>query len=229
MRPIYYALICVLLFSGCTSIGSKPDFSALKPAGPAAKAVAAWEPAVKHNGDQPAERGFGGRVYFYDAGEHKPVKVKGSVVVYAYDEEGRSVEDNVPTRSFVFDQQDLKRNYSKSKLGHSYNFWIPWDNAGPNGKASKVSLIVRYIPQQGSSVVSSQQALYLPGRVNQDEMSAKAEWEQYQNGGLAAPKGIQQVGWRSPVGGAKAEERLIEGNDNRPQTMQTSTINILKK
>lgn len=223
-------LIVLTLLTGCSSFKAKtPDLSALKPAGPAAKAIAAWEPAVKHDSDKPAQRGFGGRVYFYDAAAKNPVKVKGTVVVYAYDEDGRKIDDNAPTRSFVFTEKDLKRNYSKSKLGHSYNLWVPWDSEGPDGKAKKISLIVRYIPSKGSSVVSSQVAAYLPGKINQDELMAKAEWEQ---------NGIQQVGYSAAVRqtdasidakSPKPEERLIESNDKRPAAMQTATIMVPKR
>lgn len=242
-RRVLCFTVCALtvataMISGCSSLDiQQPDLSALKPAGPAAKAIAAWEPAVKHDGDQPAQRGFGGRVYFYDAAAKKPIKVKGNVVVYAYDEEGRKADDSVPTRSFMFDAKDLKRYYSKSKLGHSYNFWVPWDSQGPDGKAKKISLIVRYIPEKGSSVVSSQVAAYLPGKMNQNEMMAKTEWEQRQGASPMLPEGIRQVSYseQKPMGqnvngqGPLLEERLIESNENRPQAMQTATINLPTK
>jgi hypothetical protein len=230
-------LTLLTLFSFClvgcsaTSAFKTPDFSAWKPAGPAAKTIAAWEPAIKHNGDKPAERGFGGRVYFYDASERKPIKVKGNVVVYAYDEEGRKVDDNVPTVSFAFDQKDLDRNYSKSKLGHSYNLWIPWDSQGADGKAKKVTLIVRYIPDKGSSVLSSQVAVHLPGKMDEKMMLAGQPTAL----GIDA-NGIQQVGYRVSATmpqdasidphSPKPEERMIEANENRPQTMHTATISI---
>lgn len=230
MKRIIFALLSILVpaLVGCgsTDWATAPDLSALKPAGPPARAVAVWEPAVKHNGEQTPERGFGGRVYFYDQDARKPVKVKGNVVVYAFDEENRESGDNSPTRSFFFAKDDVKKLYSKSKLGHSYNFWIPWDTDGPDGKVKKISLIVRYLPDVGSSVVSSQAAVYLPGKTGQTEMMAKAEWDRVVN----FEGTIQQVAYLKETNVDRncppTKENLIEGNDNRPRTMLTTTITV---
>ncbi|MDR1963365.1 MAG: hypothetical protein LBQ50_06270 [Planctomycetaceae bacterium] len=249
-------ILLVLLHSiGCNSTGglTKPDFSALKPAGPAAKALAIWEPAVKHEAESQPKRGFGGRVYFYDQEARKPIKVKGNVVVYAFDEENRRHDDNVPTRSYFFEANDVKKLYAKSKLGHSYNFWIPWDEEGPDGKAKKISLIVRYVPEVGSSVVSSQAAVYLPGKFGQTELVAKAEWDSvtkqegtiqqvsYQNrntqNGNNVSNFLNNINNTNNTNNAndlndskntKPEERIVESNDNRPTTMKTSTIDVTK-
>lgn len=219
----------LLVFStlGCagTSWMKAPDLSKLKPPGPPAKALAVWEPAIRHDGDNTPQRGFGGRVYFYDQESRNPIKVKGNVVVYAFDEENRKPDDNAPTRSYYFAKNDVKKLYSKSKLGHSYNFWVPWDAEGPDGKVKKVSLIVRYVPDTGSSVVSSQAAVYLPGKEGQTEMMAKTEWDDIQN--FNGP--IQQVAHLTEARRNsldKTDIRLIESNESRPSAMQTSTISV---
>jgi len=221
-------IILILTFAVCSGFGcasmTKPDLSMIKPSGPPAKSVAVWEPAVKHEAGLEPKRGFGGRVYFYDQESKKPIKIKGNVVVYAFDEDGRKADDNMPTRSYLFDKSDVKKLYSKSKLGPSYNFWIPWDSEGPDGHAKKISLIVRYVPEVGSSVVSSQAVVYLPGKFGQTEIMAKADWDT-QN---TYEGTIQQVAhWQETSNAkqhAKPEECLLESNDNRPLTMKTSTI-----
>jgi hypothetical protein len=230
-----FFLFTAFMLTGCSGTSwTKPDISVLKPSGPPAKAVAVWEPAVKHETDQEPQRGFGGRVYFYDQESKKPIKIKGNVVVYAFDEETRQPDDNAPTRSYLFDKSDVKKLYSKSKLGPSYNFWVPWDSEGPDGNAKKVSLIVRYIPEVGSSVVSSQAVVYLPGKFDQTgqtELMAKTDWniQKTQEGT------IQQVAhWSQndpndlkPNENSKRvppTEYPIESNNNRPSTMKISTI-----
>ncbi len=216
-------LLLLTAFGCSTSSWKAPDVSALLPAGPPSKVIAIWEPAVQHtkNETKPS-RGFAGRVYFYDAGGKRPVKVQGNVVVYAFDEEGRKEDDNAPTRSYVFAASDVKKLYSKSKIGHSYNLWVPWDQDGPEGNVKKVSLIVRYVPEKGSSVVSSQALLYLPGKVGQTQLVAKADWDE-----MSSHKGaIQQVALLS-----KKEretpmyEKVIEEN-YRAGSMQTTTISV---
>ena len=198
------------------------DLSALKSPGPATSVIAAWEPAVS-NGDKPM-RGFGGRIYFYDQDMNRPVKINGTVIVYAFDEEGRSSIDSKPNEGFVFDEKTLKSKgvYKKSKLGHSYNLWIPWDSAGPDGQAKKISLIVRYIPNKGASVVSSQATAYLPGRQSPalivTQTDRQAEGTIQQTGTFSSP--ARPLPERSKL----TEERLIEENANRPHTLQAVTI-----
>jgi hypothetical protein len=201
--------------------------TALKPAGPAATAVAVWEPAVRQGSEgAAAQRGFGGRVYFYDQGQTKPVKIDGNVMVYAYDEGTQKPTDVEPARSYYFAKDDVKKLHSKSKLGHSYNFWVPWDSEGASGDVKKVSLIVRYVPEKGASVASSPAVAYLPGQNGQTELLAKT---QFDRNNCTEIGGIQQVGFVQEVastGGPKAEAKLVESNDNRPQSMLSSTITV---
>jgi hypothetical protein len=87
--------------------------------------------------------------------------------VYIFDEEGRKPNDVEPDNIVTFDEKTLnsKSVYAKSNMGHSYNLWVPFDSAGPDGLAKKVSLIVRYEPADKSSfVVGKQATVYLPGK-----------------------------------------------------------------
>jgi len=222
MKNIISLTIFSILLTGCMSI-PKMDLSALKSPGPVTTVVVAWEPAVS-GGDKPM-RGFGGRVYFYDQDKDRPVKVAGTVVVYAFDEEGRSAGDTKPNEGFVFDAKMLKGVYTKTKLGHSYNLWIPWDAAGPEGQAKKISLIVRYTPKQGkgSTVVSSQTTAYLPGRNSPTLMAGYTERQEegtIQQMAASRPTMERQVPQRARL----TEERVIESNAHRPATMQSVTI-----
>jgi len=201
----------------------KADFSALKSPGPVTSVIAAWEPAVS-NGEK-TERGFGGRVYFYDSEMNRPVKIKGTVIVYAFDEDGRSQWDAKPNEGYVFDSKTLNSRgvYSKSKLGHSYSLWIPIDEAKPENPSRKISLIVRYIPEKGASVVSSQATAHLPGRRDQEQLVAKVatnEWE-----GVIHEMGLRPAAGRPlPERARLTEERIIESNPNRLRAMQSATI-----
>ena len=224
------AVCCLLLLSGCTSLPSVPqvDFSALKPPGPVVTVVAAWEPAVS-NGENPM-RGFGGRVYLYDQEMLRPVKAKGMLVVYIFDEEGRLPGDEKPNEGLVFDEKtlDSKGIYKKSKMGHSYNLWVPVDAAGPDGPAKKVSLIVRYIPDKGSSVVSAQTTAHLPGRRSDGTMvAAQPEWQIQEESGQIQQASVQRASSDRPVPQQRQrmpEVRMIEPDADRPTTLQAVTI-----
>ena len=180
MKNIISLTIGFMLFvlTGCTSIVKMPeiDTSFLKPPGPVTSVVASWTPAVS-NGEHP-ERGFGGRVYFHDQ-DKRSAKVKGTVIVYIFEEDGRVPCDPKPNEGIVFDEKTLnsKGVYSKTSLGHSYNLWVPVDASGPEGEAKKVSLIVRYIPHQGTPQMSSQTTVLLPGRRGQENVVAEQNWQ----------------------------------------------------
>lgn len=126
------------------------------------RVVASWTDAVRRSPGEPAERGFGGRLYFYDRDPKKPVAVDGTLVVYAFDETDRLPTDNKPTRRYVFPAETFKLHESKSEFGVSYSVWLPWDEAG--GPQTDVSLIARFDPANGSTMAVSDQARErLPG------------------------------------------------------------------
>ena len=52
---------------------------------------------------------------------------------------------------------------SKNKLGASYSFFLPWDEAG--GPKTEVSLICRFEPKDGPVVTSEQTRQLLPGSI----------------------------------------------------------------
>ena len=206
------------LFTGCTTL-PKPDMSAFRLPGPVSTVVAAWEPAVS-NGENPM-RGFGGRVYFYDQDQTRPVKIEGTVVVYLFDEDDRAQGDNKPNEGIVFSEKALKSKeiYKKSELGHSYNLWIPYDAAGPEGSARKVSLIVRYIPKKGgASPVSKQATVHLPGRQPREMFATRTDRQETQPVS-AMLTAARLDGERTTL----AEENVIS-NMGRPQTMESVTI-----
>ncbi len=123
--------------------------------------VCTWADTVLTQAGQKPQRGFGGRIMFYEKDEKNPILVDGQLVVYAFDEAGRDPTDNKPTRRYVFPAEQMPIHMSKSELGASYSFWLPWDEAG--GPRTDVSLICRFEPKGGSVVTSEQTKHRLPG------------------------------------------------------------------
>ncbi len=117
---------------------------------------------MAHTPGQPPTRGFGGRIMFYQDGREKPIKVEGTLVVYAFEETGKNEEKIEPDRRYLFSPEDLEKCYSQSRLGHSYSVWIPWDEAG--GPQRTVSLIVCFTPRNGPTIVGQQSKVTLPGK-----------------------------------------------------------------
>ena len=127
------------------------------------KVVAMWKDTILYRADQPQPvRGFGGRLMFYGEKSEKPVKVEGTLTVYAFDETHSKKEDPRPTRKYVFTAEQFALHYSKSDIGHSYSVWLPWDAA--SNPPCKISLIARFMPKkQGGLVVGEQCLQLLPG------------------------------------------------------------------
>ena len=125
--------------------------------------VGTWTDTVLTQPGQKPQRGFGGRLMFYDKKEDKPILVEGQLVVYAFDETNRAVTDNKPTRRYVFPPDQIEMRMSKSELGASYSFWLPWDEAG--GPQTEVSLVCRFEPKGGGVITSEQTRHRLPGTI----------------------------------------------------------------
>lgn len=127
------------------------------------KLVANWSETVMTSGNAPPMRGFGGRLVFYAHEGGKPVKVAGTLSVYAFDESQGLKDDVVPERKFVFTEEQFAQHYSdKGMLKHSFSFWLPWDELG--GEKKEVSLLCRFVSAQGDVVVSEQTRHVLPGK-----------------------------------------------------------------
>jgi len=163
-------LAAVVALGGCSKFEmDKFDMSKNIPWGagkdgnmkPPMKVVAVWTDTVLSEGMRPATRGFGGRLMFYDSEGGKPIKVKGTLMVYAFDETGRDVEQTKPDRKYVFTPEQFEKHYSKSSLGDSYSVWLPWDGAG--GPLREVSLLVRFQPEKGAVVIGDASKQHLPG------------------------------------------------------------------
>ncbi len=123
--------------------------------------VSTWTDTTLHKSGQKAERGFGGRLLFFNGESEEPIRIAGELVVYAFDETNRPAHDTRPTRKFVFPAQQFVRHESPSKLGPYYSVWLPWDEVG--GPMKNVSLIARFEPSGGPMVIGEQTRHLLPG------------------------------------------------------------------
>ncbi len=141
-----------------------------------------WTDAVQSQADKPKGiRGFGGRLYFYGKDPNKPVKVKGNLVVYAFDETNRDPKNVVPDKKYVFTPEQFQKKYSKSALGDSYSIWLPWDEVG--GPQKQVSLVVRFTGEKGEMITSDEAKQLLPGATTQEKKPAAVDSNSITMGG----------------------------------------------
>ena len=169
-----------------------------------------WSFTVLQQPGQPGVRGYGGRLMFYDA-DDKPMKIDGTLTVYAFDARSEDPGQAVPERKFVFLPRDLPKHYSESKLGHSYSFWLPWDEVG--GPERQIVLATRFESKNGEVLLSAPSRQILPGA----QPNANKE---------AASSGIAAVSPSTPndVRLASHQEDLSEGVPSR--SIASTTIDL---
>ena len=185
-----------------------------------AQLVAVWTDIVLTRSDGPAIRGFGGRVMFYDKSGKEPIKAKGTLVVYAYDDSKHQKSQMEPDRKFVFRVEEFEKHYSESRIGHSYSFWLPWGPVG--GMQKEITLIARFKATGGNEVVGEPANVPLPGA-----MRDSAEENKRGEPGLSdrrVPEG--QVRWASHQTPVPASN-VGSGDARQPnRRMVTTTIRV---
>ncbi len=216
--------LLLIVLTGCTSLGlKKPDVWPLnsgdnKPIVPN-QVVANWTNTVMYQGSRIPVRGFGGRLLFYADGKKDPVKVDGTLVVYAFDEKNRDPNNAKPDRKFVFTKEQLATHYSKTKMDyHSYSVWLPWDEAG--GEQREISLIVRFMPEKGNVLVGELTKQILPGKTENVTGNANAIVATSGNGS------IQPVSYESSAMPAYGNVPQMEAGNGASRNMTTTTINL---
>ncbi len=182
------------------------------------KLVANWSEAVMTSGNLSPTRGFGGRLVYYAKEGGKPVKVAGTLTVYAFNESDGMQDDVVPDRKFVFTEEQFAQHYSdKGLLKHSYNVWLPWDELG--GEKKDISLMCRFVSSQGDVVLSEQTRHVLPGKPSKNPAVPETLAADHPSLRPTAPPvspGIQQVGYFDD----------IPAPTEVPGRMNTTTINL---
>jgi hypothetical protein len=216
----FWICLWLLGLTGCQTVNVKAPFpwEKEKDKPQPDKIMAVWTDAVRTESGKPAERGFGGRVFFYDD-KGKPMKVEGTVHIYVFDDDRSMDQVQTPEKKFVFPADTLELRYSKCSLGHSYNFWVPIGSVqGPN---RNLSLVTKIELKSGGSVVSSVTRKILPGSgLPPAALAAKPKSGQPSLASLANPASgsIAQVSYDEPL---PAENSAITPAATRQITAET--------
>jgi hypothetical protein len=217
---------CLLVFAWLATLASGGEawrpwpFKGDDKPGKPDKVVALWTDTVLNRSNTPPVRGFGGRLMFYEGKKENPVKIDGMLVVYAFDENGPNSDSTRPDRKYVFTPEQVPAHYSKSKIGHSYSVWIPWDEVG--GIQKEITLIVRFEPKNGTPVVGEQHRMLLPGLTPPSRPGDAAALPSVA-GIPAAAAGVQRASYEATIPAGNATD---QDNSRRPRRMTTSTIPV---
>ena len=128
------------------------------------KMAAIWTHDILTMTGKPPTRGFGGRIYFYNA-KSQAIPVDGELIVHGYEELHSRQIDSEKTKAdktFMFTAEQFTAHFSSSELGASYSVWIPWDTA--DGMQKEITLIPAFKGTDGSLVQGEPAKLILPGR-----------------------------------------------------------------
>lgn len=159
-----------------------------------ARLIAIWSDAMYTQPGQPPTRGFGGRLYFYNA-KDKTVPVEGQLVVYGYDDSHDAKPSQTPSRKFVFTPQQFSRHYSATQLGASYSVWIPWDQVG--GVRKSISLLPVFTSTSGQVVMGEQSVNVLPGKAPENPEPAPQGY--FAPLSSAGPEGVRPASYAGEV------------------------------
>jgi hypothetical protein len=175
--------------AGCSQLDSGqiwPWSTAKSEAPQPARMTVAWTHATEAESGRQL-RGFRGRIFFYPKDETpaagksadaqlaekdrgKPIKVDGTLTVYAFNVLPGGKLNAASPRKFLFQPEKLKKQCAESKQGPSYTVWLPWGTVG--GPPQQVSLWTRFDGiNQGAVVMSDHSAQLLPGVSQMPEVS----------------------------------------------------------
>jgi hypothetical protein len=195
-----------------------------------ARFVDSWTDTVLHQAGKKAQRGFGGRMIFYAKEGEKPILVDGQLVVYAFDESNRLPTDQKPTRRYVFPAEQVAIHMSKSEIGPSYSFWLPWDEEG--GPQTEVSLIARFQPKDGPVVVGEQTKHLLPGAQTPPDVAAAGQPPRLPDGVPYRPARITLAEAKEPINGPSSPVQQASYDSQAPELpasqrrMTTTSISL---
>jgi len=206
---------------GCSVLDLRGKLSQLssdeKPQVPT-RMVEVWTNEILTEPGLPGVRGFAGRVMFHNGEDTAPVKVDGTFVVLAFDEADAENGFTAPERKYVYLPEQLPKYYSKSELGHSYSFWLPWDEVG--GPDRKICLIARFEPRKGAIVASKPCQKFLPGAAPRPGQLGSSSMRMAKR---SAGGDVRQVSHETPLD----ESRQDESQREKPTESITSfTINV---
>jgi hypothetical protein len=224
-RSRFLAALCfVCMLPGCESLNlatprlTFDDVSSETPA----KMIPVWSDTVMSRPGQRGVRGFGGRIVFYGRETDEPVPVNGSLMVYGWDDTQGNL-NQTPDRKYVVTAEELAGHLSQSTIGDSYSIWIPWDHAGSRHK--RVTIVAKYVGQDGVELTSTPQRVVLPGPV--PELLSQAQQKQAKPLIRPTQSQVEQAGYFTESTGVattledSAIERSQSGHSALRQTQQT--------
>lgn len=203
----FVAIVSIIVGCSQLDVGRAWPWSPAKSEKPEpGRMTVAWTHATETESGREM-RGFRGRIFFYPKEKstaeakpqskesQKPMKVEGTLTVYAFDVTAAGKLSPGAPRKFLFVPDKFKKQCSESKQGPSYNVWLPWDGVG--GPSQQINLWTRFDAVNNGPVVTSDNSRQLlPGAPTQIAAGRKPLLRQSPSGGT--PRGpIEQTSYET--------------------------------
>ncbi len=169
--PCLLAATSLFLFSsiGCTSLTvphiEQSETTTIK--GKPSRCLCMWQPVKAANASGQPVQGFGGQVFFFEAGSEEPIEVEGDVRVFVFDDVGTPEQQARPKTVKDFDSFVWKSFRNESQVGTNYAFFVPHDKASKY--ESNCSLRLRLDQPDGSQIFSDMATVKLAGELRRDK------------------------------------------------------------
>ena len=189
--------------------------------------TAIWTDSVYEKTGEASVKGFGGRIFFYNA-KQKLVKADGELIIYGFDDSAKEPTEQTADKKFIYKQEKFQSHYSENKLGASYSVWVPWEPMGGYRKA--ITLIPMFRTVEGDLIKCTQTIAVLPGKLRRDmEVSDSQLDRPYKVLGSSSAV-IRRAGYHSgmAIAGDSSESSKagFEKDTSKIKGIKTSTISM---
>jgi hypothetical protein len=189
--------------------------------------TAIWTDSVYEKAGEPSVKGFGGRIFFYNANQ-KLVKADGELIIYGFDDSSKNSTDGTADKKFVYQQDKFQTHYSENKLGASYSVWVPWEPIGGYRKA--ITLIPMFRTADGDLIKCTQTIAVLPGKVRRDTEVADSQKDRPYKVLGSSSAVIHRAGYHSGMAIAGDSQDVsqvgFQGKATTSAGIKTSTISL---
>ena len=182
--------------------------------------VATWKGSVLETAGTNS-RGFGGRIFFYDAANNA-VEAEGELTVYGFDDTKKKAGDSGADKKFVFRASEFQTHKSENGLGVSYSVWVPWEKVG--GYRKTISLIPIFKTTDGKILKGGQAVNVLHGRTPEKQLSNDGPFKVL--GSSPAVLGQASYSEDSQYGNSGVVPASFEDAAQSNDKIKTSTISL---
>lgn len=164
-------------------------------------------------------RGFGGRIFFYDAANNA-VEADGELIVYGFDDSNKKSDDASADKKFVFRASEFQTHKTVNGLGASYSIWIPWEKVG--GYRKTISLIPIFKTADGKILKGGQSVNILHGKTPDRQLSNNGPFKVLGS----SPAVLSQANYNAEAGGGDQTVVPASFQEQSADRIKTSTITL---